>query len=403
MAFITEKEKRTPLFGEYDVLVCGGGFGGIAASLAAAREGKKVLLCEREFALGGLGTLGLVTIYLPLCDGFGKQVSYGIAEELLRLSIKRGADDHKHPIPTCWLEGTGTKEERTKQRYRVQYNPWYFVSDAEQLLKNEGVTILYGTAVDDVIVEDAKIRYVLIDSINGREAVAVKSVVDASGSAVVCKMAGEDTAVYPAGNVPSSWYYYHANGKNSLKMFGPKDYQGAVLDGALQGHHFSGLDNKENSEMLMFSREKMMVDIEEMKVTKGDPKLEPIMISTIQELRMTRRIVGVEDFHYDDREKRIESSVGCIGEWHKRGGGYEVPYGSLFGRKIKNLITAGRITSADDAGWDLTRVIPACAVTGEAAGVAAAMTDDFASLDVAVLQSKLREKGVLIHLDEKEA
>ena len=403
MAFVTEKEKQTTLFGEYDVLVCGGGFGGIAAALAAAREGKKVLLAEREFALGGLGTLGLVTIYLPLCDGFGKQVSYSIAEELLRLSIKRGADTHKHPSPICWLEGTGTKDERTKQRYRVQYNPWYFVTDVEQLLKSEGVAILYGTSVNDVIVENDKIRYVLIDSINGREAVAVKAVVDASGSAVVCKMAGEDTAVYPAGNVPSSWYYYASKEGNKLKMFGPSDYQGAKLDGALQGIHFSGLNAMENSEMLMYGREKMLDDIEKLKSTKEDASIEPIMISTIQELRMTRRIVGVEDFQYANVEKRIESSIGCIGNWHKCGGGHEIPYGSLFGKKIKNLITAGRITSTDDDGWDLTRVIPACAVTGEAAGVAAAMTDDFASLDVTVLQNKLREKGVLIHLDEAEA
>lgn len=402
MTHITEKERQTKLIDEVDVLVCGGGFGGIAAALAAAREGKKVLLCEREFALGGLGTLGLVTIYLPLCDGFGKQVSYGISEELFRLSIKRGADDQKYPVPTCWLNKTGTKEDRIKVRYKVQYNPWYFVSDVEQLLVNEGVAILYGTAVTDVIVENGKIRFVIIDSINGREAVGVKAVVDASGSAVVCKMAGEDTAVYPAGNVPSSWYYYSSKGQNSLKMFGPKDYQGAVLDAALSGKHFSGLDAKENSEMLIYSREKMMDDIEEMKVTKEDPQLSPILISTIQELRMTRRIVGVEDFHYNDMEKRIESSIGCIGDWHKKGGGYEIPYGSLYGKKIKNLITAGRITSADDAGWDLTRVIPACAVTGEAAGVAAAMTDDFSTLPVETLQAKLREKGVLIHLDEAE-
>ena len=68
-----------------DVLVCGGGFAGISAALAAARQGKKVILLEKQFMLGGLGTSGLVTIYLPLCDGVGKQVSFGIAEELLRL------------------------------------------------------------------------------------------------------------------------------------------------------------------------------------------------------------------------------------------------------------------------------------------------------------------------------
>ena len=67
----------------YDVAVCGGGFAGISAALAAAREGKKVILFEKQYMLGGLGTAGLVTIYLPLCDGFGRQVTFGIAEELL--------------------------------------------------------------------------------------------------------------------------------------------------------------------------------------------------------------------------------------------------------------------------------------------------------------------------------
>ena len=74
-----------------DVLVCGGGFGGISAALAAARYGKKVTLIEKTYMLGGLGTAGLITIYLPLCDGVGHQVSFGIADELFRLSISMGA------------------------------------------------------------------------------------------------------------------------------------------------------------------------------------------------------------------------------------------------------------------------------------------------------------------------
>ena len=60
-----------------DVLVCGGGFAGISAALAAAREGSSVILLEKQYMLGGLGTAGLVTIYLPLCDGCGRQVSFG--------------------------------------------------------------------------------------------------------------------------------------------------------------------------------------------------------------------------------------------------------------------------------------------------------------------------------------
>ena len=63
----------TPITHECDVLVVGGGVAGIAAALAAARQDTKVILLEKQFMLGGLATAGLVTIYLPLCDGIGHQ------------------------------------------------------------------------------------------------------------------------------------------------------------------------------------------------------------------------------------------------------------------------------------------------------------------------------------------
>ena len=65
---------ETKISAECDVLVCGGGFAGISAALAAARQGKKVMLLEKQYMLGGLGTAGLITIYLPICDGLGHQV-----------------------------------------------------------------------------------------------------------------------------------------------------------------------------------------------------------------------------------------------------------------------------------------------------------------------------------------
>lgn len=64
---------------------------------------------------------------------------------------------------------------------------------------------------------------------------------------------------------------------------------------------------------------------------------------------------------------------------------------------MKNLIVAGRCTSVNELLWDVMRVIPCCAVTGQAAGIAAAMTDDFSTLDMAILQQKLRENGVVLH------
>ena len=48
--FITEK-LQTPITASCDVLVCGGGFAGISAALAAARQGKKVILLEKQYML----------------------------------------------------------------------------------------------------------------------------------------------------------------------------------------------------------------------------------------------------------------------------------------------------------------------------------------------------------------
>jgi len=69
---ITEPSRKIPVEASYDVAVVGGGIAGVAAALAAAREGVEVVLLERTFGLGGLATLGNVIMYLPLCDGMGR-------------------------------------------------------------------------------------------------------------------------------------------------------------------------------------------------------------------------------------------------------------------------------------------------------------------------------------------
>ena len=145
---------------KYDIAVCGGGFAGISAALAATREGKKVVLFEKEYMLGGLGTAGLVTIYLPLCDGLGHQVSFGIAEELLKLSITYGAEDR---YPENWLDGVGTRTKKDR-RYLVQYNAQLFAILAEKLLLENGVDIFYGSYVVGVSTDSARINALYVEN-----------------------------------------------------------------------------------------------------------------------------------------------------------------------------------------------------------------------------------------------
>src|SRR5689334_11972816 len=78
--------RSIPIKDEYDVIVIGGGIAGVSAALAARRSGARVLIVEKGIALGGLATSGLIVFYLcALCDGYGRKIMSGIAEELLHL------------------------------------------------------------------------------------------------------------------------------------------------------------------------------------------------------------------------------------------------------------------------------------------------------------------------------
>lgn len=114
---------------------------------------------RKQFMLGGLGTAGIVTIYLPLCDGYGRQISFGIAEKLLLLSISHGAEAR---FPENWLTENGSRTEKDP-RFEVQYNPQLFAILAEKLLKEAGVHILYGTYAVGVSLKDAKIECVITE------------------------------------------------------------------------------------------------------------------------------------------------------------------------------------------------------------------------------------------------
>ena len=179
---VVHESLETKITATCDVLVCGGGFAGISAALAAARQGKKVILVEKEYMLGGLGTAGLVTVYLPLCDGCGQQVSFGIAEELLRLSVSMGAESTHRPYPENWLNSHDpTKRTEKDPRFETQYNPQLFAILAEQLLLDAGVEILYGSYAVAVHKTADKIDTVIIENKSGRQGIGVYSVVDTTG------------------------------------------------------------------------------------------------------------------------------------------------------------------------------------------------------------------------------
>ena len=395
---IIETQKSIPVTDNFQVAVCGGGIAGISAALSAARAGAKTILIENQYMLGGLATAGLVTIYLPLCDGNGHQVSFGICEELIRLSEKYGIDE---PIPEAWKDPAATVEQRAKKRFLNRYLPNVFAIQCEQFLLEAGVEILYGTRVASVEKAGNKISHLILENKSGRTAIGVNSVVDATGDADVALQAGAPTATFAHGNILASWYYYIKDGKLGLKQLGfadKSDENGNYDSDSDTDRYYTGLDGKENSEMVIASHKKLLEHF--LQNGQLSNTYAPVTVATVPQVRMTRRIDTSLRLDISHDKQEFHTSVGMIANWRKTGPVYEIPFETLYAPEVPNLLCAGRNISVTDAMWDISRVIPACAVTGEAAGLAAAMSDDMTALKIQDLQEKLMQRNIPLHTGE---
>ena len=329
---INEPAHQLPVSASYDVLIAGGGIAGVAAAVAAARLGRSVCLLEKACALGGLATLGNVTVWLPLCDGMGRQVSAGLAEEMLKLSVADLAQDNRQArfigIPDAWLPG-GDAEQRKEKRYRVQFNPSSYLLALERWAVESGVTILYDTRICAVQRIDNRISHLIVENKSGRSAMACRAVVDATGDADVCFLAGEQTESLDT-NVLCGWFYHlddeglhlHA----ASKPFSPyADREGA------EGPFFRGDDADQVTQHLLQSRAWMLEKLADYRARHPDQSVQIITPPTIPTFRMTRRLVGAISLGERHDHHHFEDTVGLTGDWRKRGPVYAFPLRSLAG------------------------------------------------------------------------
>ena len=376
----------------YDVIVLGGGIAGVAAALASARNGADTCLIEKEYCLGGLATLGLIVVYLPLDDGQGEMMSGGLAEELLKLSAK----EEPELIPELW-RNDHRAEERKGRRYQVTYNAADMMIRMEKLLTENGVALFYDLRLAGARARNGRITAVTVDSKRGPVEMTADAFVDATGDADLAFFAGEPVAEYDR-NSRTGWYF-SMDGEKRVKLHKLTDDFYHVTDDM---PHYNGLDPEDISRHMQD-----MHSFIAQHAAKQDPPVKPFMIPAFHGLRTTRRLDTARPFDANrDEGTWCEDCIGMIGNWREPRGRYALPYSILHGVENDNLFMAGRCVSAIGDGWDLARVIPSGAVTGQAAGTAAAMTaKGQASPEIAALQKKLAEQGVLLRpelFDRKE-
>lgn len=403
---------NVPLRGEYDIIVAGGGVAGIAAAVAAARAGKKVLLLEKAVSLGGLATIGLINLFVPMCNGRGVQIIKGMAEEFLRLSIKDGYDT----IPDEWKNGE--PGEGAKTRYLTKYSPSIFSLELTELLDKEGVDLLYDTVVSEPVMDGGHCRGLIVENKSGREYYEGKIIVDTTGDADVLYRAGVPTR--RGGN-----YYTMISNATNLDLMKKAVESGDIADaytGVMGGRSnlyggghpdgmplFEGVNVNSVTDFIIKNHLDTLAE-----VRKGDRKRDDIvMLPGMAQFRTTRCLIGDKEFDMNDAYRHCDDSIGAICDFDRKDYLFEVPFGVLVKTGYDNLITAGRTASAKpDYSWDILRVIPPAIITGQAAGIAAALSIDdgvpIHDVDIRALQSELEAQDVMLHFDdslipEKEA
>ncbi len=206
--FVTEKARETEVIADVDVLVVGGGPGGVPAAIAAARRGQRVLIAERYGFLGGLGVYGLmdgIFGYSPIeSEPPHKPVLGGIPAEIIKRLQKAG----------------GAPDDDSIDWARVQFDSEIMKSVLEKMLTESGGEILYHSVAANVIMNENMIDCVIFQTKSGRAAIRAKMVIDATGDGDIAALAGES---YEKGRA--------ADGL--MQAFGTKFIIGGVRDNAV--------------------------------------------------------------------------------------------------------------------------------------------------------------------------
>jgi hypothetical protein len=399
---IHEPGRDLPVAGSFDVVVVGGGIAGVAAAVAAARNSVSVCLIDKESALGGLATLGNVTTWLPICDGQGRQVIGGLGEELLKLSVANLRYDNPTAqfitVPACWRPG-GDVAARKQLRYQTDFNPSDYLFALEKLVVDSGVKLLYDTRFCAIRREANGLSHLIVENKSGRFALACGTVVDATGDADVCFLAGEKTESLNS-NVPCGWYYTLTGGQLERHAHS-NPYNSYCTQEGVQGPFFRGDDGEQVTEHILKSRELARIKLAKQRALHPEKDVQLITPATIACFRMTRRLAGPFSLGEQHMHHWFDDAIGLTGDWRKAGPVYALPLRTLCAPHTPNLLVAGRCISADTTVWDVTRAIPTCVVSGEAAGTAAALAvktsrSNVQTLDVGALQQQLQSQGVLL-------
>ncbi|HHX38530.1 MAG TPA: FAD-dependent oxidoreductase [Armatimonadetes bacterium] len=431
--------RRIPVRHEVDVFVAGGGPAGIAAAIAAARQGRTVFLAEGHTCFGGMGTAGLVPAFMQFGDGV----------HFLAAGIGREVYDR------LWeMGGTGPDNRRDNPRASLAIHAEVLKRLYDEMVVEAGVRFAFQTQC--IAVEmgaPGRVDLAVCQAKSGLFAVKTRVFVDCTGDGDLAVWAG---APFEKGDAEGNlmpgtlcslwadvdWDAVRASGLDPRqrildafkdKVFTYEDRHlpgmwrvGPRLAGGNIGHTFGvdSTDERSLTEALLLGR-RQLVEYERFykEYLKGFERMELVASGSLLGIRESRRILGdyvlnLEDFKrraiFDDEIGRysypVDIHASRPGEKeykqfeeefrtlrYDKGESYGIPYRTLTPRGLENLLVAGRCISSDRYLQGSVRVMPGCFITGQAAGVAAALAVEHETgtrgFPIALLQERLKAMG----------
>ncbi|MFA6103419.1 MAG: FAD-dependent oxidoreductase [Victivallaceae bacterium] len=412
-----------------DVIVCGGGPAGLAAALAAARNGAEVVLLEQSGALGGMASIGLVPMLAYTSDGVNITAA-GVCMEIAGEVVARMGIGQINP---SWQS----------------INPEIFKKVCDEKVTAAGINVYFSQKIAAVERDGDRVTAVAVAGPRGLKRITGKVFVDATGDAAVSAFAGvpfecgdatgktmsPSLCVQYAGidwdeylssekagrNYQKIWHELMDAGKAPLPerhfvgifKTGPSVGTGNlghiygvnginetdVTRGYIEGREIAGIIHR-------FFREHV----------PGFRNSELVNTASLLSVRETRRITGDYCLNFKDylrravfpdeigrysypvdihssstdaeEQKRVEDRMQETS--YQSGENYGIPYRAMLPKGISNLLVAGRSISCDREVQSSLRVMPACFITGQAAGTAAALSLSRQCITRAVKTDQLR-------------